>query len=552
MSIIAVIQADLETTPIGTRSRLAEEVGGVPILRRTVERAAAVSHLDDVCVLCPTDQADRCAALIAGTGASVRTHSAPPAPWAALVQTARKWSLDGWRGGIGGTTSFDEFTDSRLIAGVFRECAADEVLSVPPAAPLFDPELAARMIEHKHTTDEEVRMVFSQAPPGLAGVVLDAALVHELAGKNSPIGWTFSYQPDDARKDLIFQPCCYEVPRELRHATGRLIADTDRSVETIAALLRDKESPDSAAIGKWLMRRMGTHVETHPREVEIELTTEDPFPDALLRPRGQRVGQRGPIDPALVTKVVAEVSAFDDALVVLAGFGDPFRHPEFRPILQALAASRAAGRGPYGLAVRTAGVDLDESMSRTLVECGVDVLQVPMDAWTAELYGRLQSPHNPAVASLELVRSNLDALGRVRQERGSVRPIVLPEFTKARENVHEMDSFYDGWIRQHGAAVISGSCHFAGQVEDHSVITMTPPTRGACGRLGARCLILADGNVAMCDQDLRGQHTVGDLTERDLAAIWHGAELGRIRQAHCSGRFAPTPLCPACAEWHRP
>ena len=28
MSIIAVIQADLETTPIGTRSRLAEEVGG--------------------------------------------------------------------------------------------------------------------------------------------------------------------------------------------------------------------------------------------------------------------------------------------------------------------------------------------------------------------------------------------------------------------------------------------------------------------------------------------------------------------------------------------
>ena len=127
----------------------------------------------------------------------MRTHSAPPAPWAALVQTARKWSLDGWRGGIGGTTSFDEFTDSRLIAGVFRECAADEVLSVPPAAPLFDPELAARMIEHKHTTDEEVRMVFSQAPPGLAGVVLDAALVHELAGKNSPIGWTFSYQPDD-------------------------------------------------------------------------------------------------------------------------------------------------------------------------------------------------------------------------------------------------------------------------------------------------------------------------------------------------------------------
>ncbi len=40
MKVIAAIQADLESTPIGTRSRLADELGGVPILRRTVERAA--------------------------------------------------------------------------------------------------------------------------------------------------------------------------------------------------------------------------------------------------------------------------------------------------------------------------------------------------------------------------------------------------------------------------------------------------------------------------------------------------------------------------------
>ncbi len=552
MKIIAVIQADLEGTPIGTRSRVAVELAGTPILRRTVERTQAVRQVDDVYVLCPSSQADRCAALIAGTGAIVRTHSASPAPWGQLVQAARKWSLDGWRGGIGGTTSFDEFTDCRLIGGVLQECAADEVLSVPPAAPLFDPELAERMIEHKHTTDEEVRMVFCQAPPGLAGVVLDAALAHELAGKNSPIGWTFSYQPDEARKDLIFQPCCYEVPRELRHTTGRLIADTDRALETITALLQDHESPDSAAVGRWLMQRMETHVQTHPREVEIELTTEDPYPNALLRPRGERVGHRGPIDPALVARISAEVSVFDDALVVLGGFGDPLRHPEFRSILETLAASREAGRGPHGLAVRTTGVDLDESLSGALVTCGVDILEVTMDAWTVELYGRLQSPHDPAAASLEAIRANLDILGRVRQERGSVRPIVVPEFTKARQNVHEMDDFYDGWLRQQGAAAITGYCHYCGQMEDHSVITMTPPTRVACRRLGERCLILADGQVTMCDQDLRGQHTLGSLAEQDLGTIWHGAELSHIRQSHRANRFDSIAPCPACAEWHRP
>jgi len=44
------------------------------------------------------------------------------------VQTARKWSLDGWRGGIGGTTHFDEFTDARVISGLLRSERADLVL----------------------------------------------------------------------------------------------------------------------------------------------------------------------------------------------------------------------------------------------------------------------------------------------------------------------------------------------------------------------------------------------------------------------------------------
>ena len=38
MKVIAALQVDLETTPIGTRSRLADDIGGTPILRRTVER----------------------------------------------------------------------------------------------------------------------------------------------------------------------------------------------------------------------------------------------------------------------------------------------------------------------------------------------------------------------------------------------------------------------------------------------------------------------------------------------------------------------------------
>ena len=553
MKVIAVLQADLEVTPIGTRSRLADELRGVPVLRRTVERVRRVKSIAEVHVLCPSSQTARCGAILAGTGAMVCAHDAARPPWASLVRTARKWSLDGWRGGIGGTTTFEEYTDCRLIDGLLKTAPADAVLSIPPAAPVFDPDLAQRMIDHRRTAEDDARLTFTQAPPGLAGVLLDTALVKELSESNIPIGVLFSYKPDAPRKDLIFQSCCCEIPAPLRFAVGRLIADTERSMRTLAALLGDHESPDATTIGTWLTEREKTHVEPVPREVEIELTTDDPYAHALLRPRGDRVPRRGPIDPALVERVITEMAVHDDALCVLGGFGDPLRHPCFPSILERIRpVQRPEGRDLYGLCVRTSAVDLGKEQIEAIVAHGVDVLTVTLDAWTPDLYGRLQSPHDPRQADLQQVLDRLDRLTQGREREGSPRPIIVPEMTKAVENVHELDAFYDGWLRRFGTVSITGYSHFAGQCPDRSVIKMAPAARTACRRIRSRCLILADGSLAMCDQDFRGQHTLGRLGEQSLTSLWRSAAFERLRASHRNAQYDPTPLCARCEDWHRP
>ncbi|MCH7924702.1 MAG: hypothetical protein IIC51_04130, partial [Planctomycetes bacterium] len=213
MKIIATLQADLERTPLGTRSRLADELCGIPVLRRTVERVQAIRHVEKVFVMCPEAQQDRCARLLDGTAAQMLAVRADPPPWATLVQAARKWSLDGWRGGIGGATFFDEFIDCRVLAGLLQSVDSDLVLAVPPAGALFDPALADRMIEHKLELRDEFRLVFSQTPPGLSGVVMESGLIRELAESLSPVGWAFTYQPNTPKKDLILESCCFEVSR---------------------------------------------------------------------------------------------------------------------------------------------------------------------------------------------------------------------------------------------------------------------------------------------------------------------------------------------------
>ncbi len=550
MNVIATIQADLEVTPLGTRSRLADELHGATVLRRTVDRVGSVSGLGGIHVLSPAHQADRCRSLLAGTTAVVHPIQADPPPWLNLIRASRKWSLDGWRGGVGGSTTFDEYTDCRLIDGLLRHVDADAVLSIPPAAPLFDADLAARMIEHRRTNRNDARLTFTQAIPGIAGIVLDSGIVREFAAASIPIGWAFSYKPDDPRRDLIFQPSCMEIPAPLRFAVGRLIVDTVHSEETVRALFSTSEPPDLNEVGRWLVERDERSVESFPREVELELTTDDPFPGALIRPRGERLSRQGTMTMDVVRQVAAELSERDDSLCVLGGFGDPLRHPDFAKGLEILRPS--SGGGVFGLCVRTSAVDLSEEVAEAMVSHGVDVLSVALDAWTPELYARIQRGDHLDSSELERVRGRMDRLLELQRGRSSARPIVVPEIVKARENVQELDAFFDGWTRCAGAVSVVGYSHYAGQLEDRSVIDMRPPVRTACRRVRSRCLVLADGRVTLCDQDFRGTHIVGRIGESSLSEIWHSDAFKRLRAAHVEGRFDATPLCATCADWHRP
>ncbi|MCO6439280.1 MAG: SPASM domain-containing protein [Phycisphaerae bacterium] len=550
MRVIAVVQADLEQSPLGTRSRLGEPLGGIPVLRRTVHRLRRCQCIEKVVVIAPPAQLDATRALVAGSSVTVQVNEAPPPSWLHLVRVGRKWSLDGWRGGIGGTTSFDEHADPRALAAVLIDHPADALLSVNAASAVLAPELTDRMIRQMGEAEGTLDVVFTQAPPGLAGVVLRASLVHELAEKNVPLGWVFAYQPAAPQKDVLFLPCLCEVPADLRYATGRCAADTDRSFERLIRLLDAHAEPDASTVARFLLKEEAERVETLPLEVEIELTTEDPYPEALLHPRGARVPRRGPIDPSWVGRLVDELVAHDDALVVLGGFGDPLRHPHLGDVLEACRAPRD-GRTLFGLAVRTTGVDLSDEAISVLMQGEVDVLNVVLDAWSPELYGRLWSPGNPSYASLPAVRDRLERLQAAAFERGSPRPVIVPEFTKARENAHELDTFFDGWIRRFGAVVVRGYSDRAGQLDDRRVADMTPPQRTSCRRLARRCVVLADGRVVPCDEDFLGEMSMGSIGAADLRSIWQGGHYGTLRNAHGStGKL--NDRCSVCREWHRP
>ncbi len=543
MKVIAAIEVDLTQAPLGTPSRLGEDLAGCGVLRRTLGRVGRCQRLASVHVVTSPEQRDDVARLTDGLDVALEVHAYGPPPWQDRVRRGRKWSADGWRGGIGGLCGFDESIHGGVLAALAQREGADAIAAIPAAAVLIDPALLDAMIDHFDGLGEDYRVVFCQAPPGLAALLARPIFLDELFHAGHPPGPALSYIPDNPQLDFTTKPCCYGLPNVVIETSGRFLADTRRGMELLGSILDAANEDDLTAerICELVADRSTNHLDPLPRELEIELTTDDELTDTTLRPRGKRVASRGPVSVDLVRRWAEEMARYDDALVVLGGFGDPLLHPDLGEVL---AACRQAG--VFGLAVRTNGLAMQGDVIDLLIEHGVDVVNVTVDAHSAETYRAL---HN--ADGFDRVVANIEALRARIVERGA-GPAIVPEMAKLRVTLPEQEAFFDDWIRRVGWANIVTPSHYAGQLPDQSVMTTAPPQRSRCARLWSRLMILADATAVTCDQDFAASQPVGNAATDPIEAIWTGAPLTALRNAHAQGNPSNHPLCPACDEWDRP
>ncbi len=239
MKVIAVVTADFERGALGTRSRLADDLGGGTVVRRTLERVLKCERVASVHLVVDTAQAAAGQAAVEGLAVKLETHHAGDVPWFNYVRSARKWSLDAWRGGLGSTCVFDESLHPWLLEALGRREQADGVVDVPAAAVLLDPRLLDAMIGHYETTADDVRMTFTQSAPGLSAAIYSTPLLGDLVKACHSAGRMMAYNPAQPRRDMIMLPCFYPPETDVRRAFGRCVADTDAAVDRIAACLRE-------------------------------------------------------------------------------------------------------------------------------------------------------------------------------------------------------------------------------------------------------------------------------------------------------------------------
>ncbi len=543
MRLITATFADFLESPTGGPSQLDTPLGGSAVLAHTLKRVAHIGGADEHnLIVRPRDQ-ERAAARLEQLGLSDHFHLLAiddgARPRGVLLRTARKWSLDAWRGGLLGTTWFDEYLDARMVSAAMQLRQARAVLALDAHQAALDPDIATRMLTHYRANHEEAHFVFTQAPPGLAGVLLDAEAIADLLELNVPLGMLLAYHPEIPQGDPITKPPCLHIDRAIAQSSGRWVADTRRARERLAAAFAELgEDADALALCR---REAAAAPEPLPIEIELELTTRDPLPDTTLRPRGARVPLRELADWEALTRVARELATYDDRRVWLGGHGDPLEHPRLAEICRIL---REAGIFALGLETTLRG--LTQPLIETLFAAPVDVLQVRLDANCEATY---QAVHG--AGGFERLAEQLHELMKARADRGNPRPIIVPSLTRCSRTLADLEPFYDRWIRATGAATITGYSRYAGLLPADGLIALTPPVREPCRRLSTSLCLLADGTATACNQDALARQPLGNWFVTPLDELWSDGPRRKLVEAHAGASLATLPVCANCTEWFR-
>lgn len=525
--------------PIG-RGSAHRRFRGEPVVAWTLDRLSRCALLQRRAIVCWEDQLPSLQALID----EYECHALVKGPRVTLpaieaIDAAQRWA-DGWRGGLLGTCGFDRGFHGPFFMEVIDRLDADIAVLVDPSSALVDPVLIDAMIRLAYEKPD-LPYVFAPAAPGLSGFVLRRALLQRLAKSGLHPGRLLNYQPAHPARDPLGNDACLPVPVAVARSTARFTLDSDRQIERVNAATSSLNGTLNATESEQLVQRLATRPASDPlpREVVLELTVRRATRPVFAATRLPLA--RGDLDRDRAARLLDELSGDDDLRLTLAGAGDPLLHDSLPWLVE-----RALRAGLRGVSIETDLCGVERERVAWLGASGVDVVAFHLPALSPATYARVMGGDGFAE-----VLENLKALLLARQQRGRGVPIVVPVFTRTRENFAEMEAWYDRWLTTLGAAVLREPSTLGGKLPVLGVGPTTPPARRPCERLRSRVAVLSDGTIVPCEEDALGSQALGRIGADRLGDAWRGA-VARLRADHEAGRWHDYSVCSGCNEWHRP
>jgi MoaA/NifB/PqqE/SkfB family radical SAM enzyme len=251
------------------------------------------------------------------------------------------------------------------------------------------------------------------------------------------------------------------------------------------------------------------------------------------------------LDPVLNSKMVDEVRQHGKGLtqyIRYASNGEPLVHPKAYDMIQ-----EAVERSGVYVTITTNGTIMNEKRTRKLLDAGVHMVDISIDAFRPETYAQIR-----VGGDLEVTRTNVLNLMRwVRESRAKTKVVV--SYVEQPQNQAETAEFDRYWKEQGADFVVVRRLHSCSgaKIELASIRRKSnmEVARRPCLYPWERIVVNARGDLSFCPSDWVHGSRIADYRDTTILETWGGEFYHRLREAHLGNDYAAHRFCGQCPDW---
>lgn len=222
--------------------------------------------------------------------------------------------------------------------------------------------------------------------------------------------------------------------------------------------------------------------------------------------------------------------------------GETLIHPKFDTMIE------YAGRyAKTKINVTTNGVLLTEKKAKKLLDAGVNVFDISLDAYSDETYAKVRIK-----GDLGVVRANVLNLIRLIKE-GNYNAKLVVSFVEQPLNTYEIKQFEDFWNDAGADYVVIRRLHSAGGAKDGIKSKMEEGskdvTRKPCLYPWERLTITPEGDLSFCPTDWVNKSHFIHFSKTTIKDAWQSDFMNKLRDAHLSNNYDGYDFCKQCPDW---
>jgi MoaA/NifB/PqqE/SkfB family radical SAM enzyme len=254
------------------------------------------------------------------------------------------------------------------------------------------------------------------------------------------------------------------------------------------------------------------------------------------------------MNPELNKKMVDEVSKSGRGVTKYLRYtsnGEPLVHPKSYEMIQ-----YAVEKSNTKVTLTTNGTLLNEKKMKKLLETGLHMIDISVDAYSNKTYSKVRVGGN-----LDITKKNILKLLDLRNQSNKKTKIIV-SFVEQKENSSEINDFKAFWTKAGADEVLirklhsnSGSTLKIDEVYRNDLNKIDPnENRKPCLYPWERVILNARGMLAFCPTDWYGESEMIDYSETTIKEVWQNKFYKSLRSQHLKLEFK-CEFCKKCPDW---